>query len=201
MFQNIIYEYNLAHAIHDGFVKKPAIVGRSNFDKNIYDDTELEELKIKDGLTIHESLKSELAVYADNKKARLVKPFMLIVADNIAHAERLKTRIDADDFEGGKYKGKVIVVHSQKSGEEKDEVIERLLAVESTDEPTEIVIHVDMLKEGWDVNNLYTIVPLRAANSKILVEQSIGRGLRLPFGKLTGVEALDRLHIIAHDNI
>jgi type III restriction enzyme len=37
-----------------------------------------------------------------------------------------------------------------------------------------------MLKEGWDVTNLYTIVPLRTADSRTLVEQSIGRGLRLP---------------------
>ncbi len=44
-----------------------------------------------------------------------------------------------------------------------------------------------MLKEGWDVTNLYTIVPLRAADSRTLVEQSIGRGLRLPYGKRTGV--------------
>ncbi len=46
----------------------------------------------------------------------------------------------------------------------------------------EIVIHVNMLKEGWDVTNLYTIVPLRAANAPLLIEQTIGRGLRLPFG-------------------
>jgi type III restriction enzyme len=56
-----------------------------------------------------------------------------------------------------------------------------------------------MLKEGWDVTNLYTIVPLRAANSQTLVEQSIGRGLRLPYGKRTGVSAVDRLTIVAHD--
>jgi type III restriction enzyme len=56
-----------------------------------------------------------------------------------------------------------------------------------------------MLKEGWDVTNLYTIIPLRAANARILIEQSIGRGLRLPFGKRTGVIAVDRLNIIAHD--
>ena len=56
-----------------------------------------------------------------------------------------------------------------------------------------------MLKEGWDVNNLYTIVPLRAANARILIEQSIGRGLRLPYGVRTGVTAVDRLNIIAHD--
>ncbi len=78
-------------------------------------------------------------------------------------------------------------------------MIERLLKVEATSEPTEIVIHVNMLKEGWDVTNLYTIVPLRAANARILIEQSIGRGLRLPYGKRTGNMAVDRLNIVAHD--
>ena len=78
-------------------------------------------------------------------------------------------------------------------------MIERLLRVEQTEEPTEIVIHVNMLKEGWDVTNLYTIVPRRAANARILIEQSIGRGLRLPYGKRTGVTPEDRLNIIAHD--
>jgi type III restriction enzyme len=56
-----------------------------------------------------------------------------------------------------------------------------------------------MLKEGWDVTNLYTIVPLRAANARTLIEQSIGRGLRLPYGKRTGNDAVDRLNIVAHD--
>ncbi|MBA2288823.1 MAG: type III restriction endonuclease subunit R, partial [Chloroflexia bacterium] len=70
---------------------------------------------------------------------------------------------------------------------------------EKSDEPTEIVIHVNMLKEGWDVNNLYTIVPLRAAHARVLIEQTIGRGLRLPYGKRTGVAEVDRLSIVAHD--
>ena len=56
-----------------------------------------------------------------------------------------------------------------------------------------------MLKEGWDVTNLYTIIPLRAANARTLIEQSIGRGLRLPYGRRTGVIAVDRLNIVAHD--
>lgn len=42
-------------------------------------------------------------------------------------------------------------------------------------------------------------MPLRAANARTLVEQSIGRGLRLPYGKRTGVKAVDWLHIVAHD--
>jgi superfamily II DNA or RNA helicase len=78
-------------------------------------------------------------------------------------------------------------------------MVERLLRVEKADEPTEIVIHVNMLKEGWDVTNLYTIVPLRAANARTLVEQSIRRGLRLPYGERVGLVPIDRLNIVAHD--
>ena len=200
-FRNIAYEYNLAHAITDGYVKKPSVVGRSNFDKELYgaNSVELENLKIVDAIKVHESIKAELQVYADNKKTKLVKPFIMIVAENTGHAEEILTRIDSDDFEEGRYKGKVIIVHSKQNGELKDEMVQRLLDIEDPNEPTEIVIHVNMLGEGWDVNNLYTIVPLRAANSKILVEQSIGRGLRLPFGELTGDKMIDRLHVIAHD--
>ena len=124
---------------------------------------------------------------------------MMVIAKDIAHAEAIEAKIKSNDFEGGRYKDKVIVVNSKQNGELKDEVLQRLLAIENTDEPTEIVIHVNMLGEGWDVNNLYTIVPLRTADSKILVEQSIGRGLRLPYGQLTGEEAIDRLHVVAHD--
>jgi type III restriction enzyme len=107
--------------------------------------------------------------------------------------------IESNDFFAGRYKGKVIQVDSSRTGAEEEEMIRRLLAVESYDEPTEIVIHVNMLKEGWDVTNLYTIVPLRAANARTLIEQSIGRGLRLPYGRKTGVDVVDRLNIIAHD--
>jgi len=85
------------------------------------------------------------------------------------------------------------------TGSEGDDIVKQLLTVENPANPVEIVIHVNMLKEGWDVTNLYTIVPLRAANSRTLVEQSIGRGLRLPFGKRVGVPAVDRLTIVSHD--
>ena len=107
--------------------------------------------------------------------------------------------IQSPQFFEGRYKDKVIQVDSSKTGAEEDEMVQRLLAVESPEEPTEIVIHVNMLKEGWDVTNLYTIVPLRAANARTLIEQSIGRGLRLPYGRRTGVSTVDRLNIVAHD--
>lgn len=122
-----------------------------------------------------------------------------MIARDTTHASQLLKEIQSDTFFGGRYKDKVIQVDSSKTGAEEELMIGRLLAVESTEEPTEIVIHVNMLKEGWDVTNLYTIIPLRAANARTLIEQSIGRGLRLPYGKRTGVSTVDRLNIIAHD--
>ncbi|CAN5344529.1 DEAD/DEAH box helicase family protein [soil metagenome] len=199
-FKNVIYSYPLSSALKDGFVKEPAVATRENFDKNAYTDDGLELLKLQDGVLIHEQTKVELEIYANENGVRRVKPFMMVVAQDTTHASAIKTRMEADDFFHGQYKGKVIEVHSKTKGEESEEVVQQLLSVEDPANPIEIVIHVNMLKEGWDVTNLYTIVPLRAANSTTLVEQSIGRGLRLPYnGKRTGVAAVDRLTIVSHD--
>lgn len=198
-FKNIILEYPLARALRDGFVKQPAVATRQNFDVDNYTPEQLERLKLEDGVLVHESVKVELETYARENGVKRVKPFMLVIARDVEHAGELQALIEREEFFEGRYKGRVITVHSKQGAEEKDETVERLLKVESPDEPTEIVIHVNMLKEGWDVTNLYTIVPLRAANARTLVEQSIGRGLRLPYGKRTGVKAVDRLTIVAHD--
>ena len=56
-----------------------------------------------------------------------------------------------------------------------------------------------MLKEGWDVKSVYVIASLRASLSEVLTEQTMGRGLRLPFGAYTGWQMLDTLDILAHD--
>jgi len=198
-FKNVIYSYPLSSAMTDGFVKEPAVATRENFDAANYSVEGLEKVKLEDGVRIHENTKVELEVYARNNDQPMVKPFMLVVAQDTAHANALQQVMVNDDFFEGRYKGKVITVHSNVRGEEKDEVVEQLLHVENPGNPVEVVIHVNMLKEGWDVTNLYTIVPLRAANSRTLVEQSIGRGLRLPYGKRVGVPAVDRLTIVSHD--
>jgi len=198
-FKNVIYSYPLSNAMEDGFVKEPAVATRENFDIRNYDEGGLERLKLEDGVRIHENTKVELEVYARENGVPIVKPFMLVIAKDTDHANDLVKLIEGDTFFEGRYKGKVITVHSALKGEERDETVEQLIHVEKPDNPTEIVVHVNMLKEGWDVTNLYTIVPLRAANSRTLVEQSIGRGLRLPYGKRTGVGAVDRLTIVSHD--
>ncbi len=198
-FRNVVMDYPLARAMADGFVKEPAAVTQRNFDAKAHTPEEVEKIKLEDGVRLHETTKVELLTYARENGVPQVKPFMLVIARDTTHAAQLKALIESDAFYEGRYAGKVIQVDSSRTGAEEEEMITRLLAVESVDEPTEIVIHVNMLKEGWDVTNLYTIVPLRAANARTLIEQSIGRGLRLPYGKRTGVAAVDRLNIVAHD--
>ncbi|MBL8735357.1 MAG: DEAD/DEAH box helicase family protein [Planctomycetes bacterium] len=198
-FRNVALAYPLSQAMLDGFVKEPAVATRENFDARNFQPEQLERLKLEDGVRIHEDTKVKLQTYALENGVSLVKPFVLVVAQDTAHAAEIQKLLESNEFFGGQYRGKVITVHSKLRGEEADDTVQLLMNVERTDNPTEIVIHVNMLKEGWDVTNLYTIVPLRAANSKTLVEQSIGRGLRLPYGKRTGVEAVDTLTIVSHD--
>ena len=198
-FKNIVYEYNLAQALDDGkYVKIPTVARRKNFSKGSMSDEELDILKIEDAINIHERTKVHLELYARNTNQQLVKPFILVVCRNIEHAEKTKWLIENDLFDG-RYAGKVLQIDSSTK---KDEEVDRLfVSLESPENQIEIVIHVNMLKEGWDVKNLYTIVPLRAADAPILVEQSIGRGLRLPYGgKRTGDKDVDKLTVIAHEN-
>ncbi len=198
-FKNVVMDYPLAKAIEEGFVKEPAVVTQRNFDVKAHSAEEIEKIKLEDGVRLHETTKVELLTYARENAVKIVKPFILVIARDTAHAAALKALIESAEFYEGRYQGKVIQVDSSRSGADEEEMVRRLLAVESVDEPTEIVIHVNMLKEGWDVTNLYTLVPLRAANARTLIEQSIGRGLRLPYGKRTGVAVVDRLNIVAHD--
>ena len=97
----------------------------------------------------------------DTKVVPLVEEFML--------AEGLV----ADD---------VLSVHSGKKAElsakDWEPVRERLFGLDNTKQP-KVVVSVLMLREGFDVNNICVIVPLRAAGASILLEQTIGRGLRL----------------------
>jgi len=198
-FKNVVMDYPLARAMEDGFVKEPAVVTQRDFDAKNHTPDEIEKIKLEDGIRLHEATKVDLLTYARQYGVKTVKPFVLVIARDTTHAGQLLALIQSGAFFEGRYRDKVIQVDSSTRGKAEDDMIERLLAVESEQEPTEIVIHVNMLKEGWDVTNLYTIVPLRAANARTLIEQSIGRGLRLPYGKRTGVSAVDRLNIVAHD--
>ena len=198
-FKNVVYEYSLAKAIQDGFVKEPAVATRKNFNPSQYTLEDLDRIKLEDGIRIHEDTKVALDIFARDSKMPLVKPFVLVVAKDTEHAGKLKELIVSSAFFEGYYADKVTEIHSNQTGEEKDENIAQLLSLENPDNKIEIVIHVNMLKEGWDVTNLYTIIPLRTAAAITLRMQTIGRGLRLPYGKRTGHNKADKLTIVAHD--
>ncbi len=203
-FKNVIYSYTLGQAMADGFVKEPAVATRKDFDPRSVDEKELERIKLEDAVHHHDHVAVELERYHRTTGAPKVVPFILVVASDTTEAKRLRDFIESEDFFKARFKGKVAEVHSALRGEESEEATERLVALEK-DGRTEVVIHVNKLKEGWDVTNLYTIVPLRASASEILTEQTLGRGLRLPFGKRVSkggdddFAAVDRLTVIAHE--
>lgn len=201
---NVIYAYSLRQAINDGLVKRPVVLTRRDDDSLT---EEKEDIKISDGIRRHERKKAVLKSYCKNNDLPVVSPRVLISTQDIAHSERIREKFESDDFFEGYYKNKVLLVHS---GSE-DAQIEQLLNLERVENPIEIVIHVNKLKEGWDVKTIYTIIPLRASVSDILTEQTIGRGLRLPFGRpvsrddsLSEEERkelldIDTLEIISHE--
>lgn len=203
-FKNVVFEYPLSKAIEDGYTRTPFAVTRSDIDFYNFGDEQLDKLMLLDGISCHEKAKRQLELYAVNNSTpeqpvRKVKPFMLVVCKDTTHATWVKSYICSEEFREGAYRDKTIVVHSKQKGAESDFNTRLLLDVEKPDNPVEIVIHVNMLKEGWDVNNLYTIVPLRTAASKILREQMVGRGLRLPYGERTGDKDVDAVMLTAHD--
>lgn len=195
--KNIIFHYGLEEGAGK-FLKMPVVMGRTNTAG--YSEDDIEEMKLKDGIKLHERRKAIVYKYCIDNGLEQVKPIVLVACKDTTHAKKIKEKIDSDAFFGGRYVGKVIEIDSSTRGEETEENIQKLLTIEQNTNPVEIVLHVYKLKEGWDVNNLFTIIPLNAAKSDILALQTIGRGLRLPFGEITHVEEIDTLDIVAHDH-
>lgn len=197
-FKNVVFEYGLADALKDGkYIKNPAVVTRADTDFKGMKDDEIEKLKLKDAIQMHRDTKIAIENYVADNNLNPVKPTILVSCKDTTHAKSIFDYVTSDEFYDGEFKEKALQIDFTSKTEEQ---VEQLLTLEKSNNSIEIVIHVDMLKEGWDVSNLYTIVPLRAANALTLIEQTIGRGLRLPFGgKRTGVEKVDMLSIMMHD--
>jgi len=137
-FKNVIMDYPLARAIEDGFVKEPAVVTQRDFDAKRHTHDEIEKIKLEDGIRVHEATKVELLTHARRLGTGPVKPFVLVIARDTSHAAQLRALIESDAFFEGRYRDKVIQVDSSKSGKEEERMVQRLLAVESAAEPTEI---------------------------------------------------------------
>lgn len=167
-FNDVIYRYSLRQAIESKFVKSVNYV--------------VEDESIKE----HEKFQKILQNHERNRILYpKVKPLTILITRDIKNAKQLKTRLV--EFLVKKKIGteeeisndKVILVTSDK--EHKSSVL-KLPYVDSQEEPAEWIISVAMLTEGWDVKNVFQIVPMeeKAFNSKLLIAQVLGRGLRIP---------------------
>ncbi len=184
----IIFRYPLAAAIADKLVKTPVIVGRK-------DDRADPLTKLSDGVTLLNAKAAAIDSYAQAAEMTPVNPVMLVVAKSIEDADEYGAILRSSEFFGGAYADTVLVVHSNAP----DEALAELAKVEDPASPVRIIISVGMLKEGWDVRNVYVVASMRASVSEILTEQTLGRGMRLPFGAYTGIEILDTLEVVAHE--
>ena len=166
-FNDVIYRYSIRQAVNDKVVKSIDYVAKDeNIDKNekfqkIYDN--------------HDEFV---------KKYRFIKPLTILVTKDISKAKTL--REDLIDFLEKREKisrkaveKKVLIVTSHK--DHKKNVLE-LKNVDDKENSVEWIVSVSMLTEGWDVKNVFQIVPWedRAFNSKLLIAQVLGRGLRIP---------------------
>jgi type III restriction enzyme len=88
-FKNVIYDYPLAKAMEDGFVKEPAVATQKDFDPKKFSPSELEKIKLEDGVRLHENVKVQLETYARETGQEIVKPFILVIARDTTHAAEL----------------------------------------------------------------------------------------------------------------
>lgn len=188
----VVYRYPLAQAIEDEYVKMPVLVARK-------DDRSDDRTKLLDGVTLlHHKERMSEAWAAENGRTP-VRPVMLVIAQTIDDAKAYRDILDSEAFDGGEWIGKTLLVHSQLTGDEKEKALADLDAVEDPNSPIRIILSIGMLKEGWDVKNVYVIASMRASVSEVLTEQTLGRGMRLPYGAYTGEQMLDTVEVLAHE--
>lgn len=166
-FNDVIYRYSLRQAIDDKIVKN------INYVDEDVSDNDFEKFQ-----KIYQN-------HSKNKiKYSILKPLSIIVTSDIASAKILYE--DFVDFlssytkrDRDVVKKEVLIVTSHKDHKNN---IPQLQYVDNKDNSIEWVISVSMLTEGWDVKNVFQIVPWedRAFNSKLLISQVLGRGLRIP---------------------
>jgi len=191
IFVQTISDYPLVEAIHQGVVKTPVLPDQASRAKLQEKQSALFTEKYEDyiHLGVEEWRKTYKELEPTGKKS-----ILFIMTDDTKNCDEVQAYLEKNYAD---LNGKVLTIHTNKSGDisenvrgkDKDE-LDRLRAqantIDSLESPYKVIVSVLMLKEGWDVRNVTTIVGLRAyvADSKILPEQTLGRGLRrMFFGK------------------
>ena len=191
IFVQTISDYPLVEAIHQKVVKNPVVPDEASRGKLKPTQSPLFSEKYRDyiNLGVEEWRKTYEELEPTGKKSLL-----FIMTDDTKNCDEVAEYLETSFAD---LKGAVLVIHTNKSGEisestsgKKKEELEVLRKqaneIDSWESPYKVIVSVMMLKEGWDVKNVTTIVGLRpfASDSKILPEQTLGRGLRrMYFGR------------------
>jgi type III restriction enzyme len=190
-FTDIIYNYSIPDALRDFRIKKinPIIHTKSEEQGREFTPEQAFEIIYK----THLDNKAKYS-YPSVKGKVAVKPITIFIApqQNVAIKQseefirflgaQIKQAEDGDQpdsYYENIARGKVICVVSKLA---ESEYKKKLEEIESLKEPTEFIFAVEKLSEGWDVDNVFQIVPMqeRVFNSKRLISQVLGRGLRMP---------------------
>ena len=192
-FPHIISDFDLKQAIRKGLVKTIAIDKRKEITElkeldysAVRDDnrkvlglSEGQKLMLRAGLRKLNILEEHFTQFTKDNTGKSNKyPKMLVVCEDTG----VSPYVEAFLIEEGLSVEDVTRVDSNRSGEipksEWTVVKQKLFNVDKYAQPR-VIVSVLMLREGFDVSNICVIVPLRASNAPILLEQTIGRGLRL----------------------
>lgn len=171
-FADVVHRFSLRQAIEQRFIKRVEYVAEMP-------ETSNPEEKWQLIYNRHKEWKKKL-------KNRNIRPLTIIVTKSIADCKRVGEELEAflcdwEDVTAEKAHEKVLAVSSAK---EHQANIAKLRIVDTPASKVEWIVSVSMLSEGWDVKNVFQIVPHeeRAFNSKLLIAQVLGRGLRRPDG-------------------
>lgn len=189
---HVIFEYPLYRAIQDKYVKAPVLAFRK---AGYGSDEASEEQQLRDALQLRQIKQAHYDAYATNQNRSHVNAVVFVVCSDVEHATQV-----AELLRTPEYLGKDEAVLQVDSKHDDDFTQRRLNELDQPLSPVLAVVSVNKLKEGWDVKNIAVVVTLRAMASEVLTQQTMGRGLRLPFGKYTGVAQIDQLDIIAHQS-
>lgn len=167
-FADVIYRYSLRQAMEQRFVKKVTYVAEMPKTRNGGEKWQLIRNR-------HEDTRRKL-------KRRHLLPLTIIITKTIRRckdvAEELKAFLREQDIDPDLVDGQVLTVYNNAPD------VLKLPYVDSVGSKVEWIVAVSMLNEGWDVKRVFQIVPHeeRAFNSKLLIAQVLGRGLRVPLG-------------------
>lgn len=185
IFVQTISDYPLVEAISQNVVKHPVLPDAASRAKLEEQQSVRYTEKYADYLDL--GVIEWRKAYAEHEKLGK-KAILFVMTDDTKNCD------DVAEYLEGRYpdlKDSVLVIHTKNNGEiseaqsgKKREELELLRKqsneIDSMESPYKAIVSVLMLKEGWDVRNVTTIVGLRAysAKSNILPEQTLGRGLR-----------------------